>query len=47
MSLFGTTRRKKTLAMRVKKLETKLAKKKRIASLKSKEASLKKQLYGR
>jgi hypothetical protein len=47
MSLFGSPKRKKSsLAARVRKLETKVAKKARIAALKTKEASLRKKLRG-
>jgi len=44
MSLFGGGKRKSSLAARVAKLQRKLDKKKRIAALKAKEASLRNQL---
>jgi len=46
--MFGYSSKKKktTLASRVKKLKAKVAKKQRIASLKSEEAKLRKQLRG-
>lgn len=47
MKLFGSPKRKNSLAARVRKLETKVAKKQRVAKLKAREAALRKQLYGR
>jgi len=46
MGFFSSKKRKTTLAGRVAKLEKKVAKKQRIASLKAKEEKLRKQLRG-
>ena len=46
--MFGGSEKKKTsLAARVKKLENKLKKKQQVAALKSKEAAIRKKLFGR
>lgn len=44
MGLFGSSKRKSSLASRVAKLQRKVDKKKRIAALKAKEQSLRNQL---